>query len=162
MSVLKWRNGNTWKNIVDLIFPIGTMFLSQANTSPAGFVGGTWAEFNENRFLIPNKATGTGGSWTISVNQMPVHQHCVNDTPMKGRAHLNTDTTWNSNPGGAAHMISASAGGSYKIVGIKSGQWYLSDDFNVGKAGGGKIITRLIDSVIAGVGLLKNQVIAYG
>lgn len=137
MSVLKWRNGNTWRNIVDLIFPVGTMFLSQANTSPAGFVGGTWAEFNENRFLLPNKNTATGGSWSITVNNLPAHKHCVNDTAMKGRAHLNTDTSWKSN-GGAAHTISASAGGSYKIVGITSGNWYLSDDFNVGSAGGGQ------------------------
>ena len=75
MSVLKWRNGNTWKNMVDLIFPVGSIHLSRTNTSPASFCGGTWADLNEDRFLLPSAEWATGGSTTITVAQIPAHTH---------------------------------------------------------------------------------------
>ena len=75
MSVLRWRNGNAWKNICDLIFPVGSIHLSQTNASPAGFCGGTWADLNEDRFLLPSAEWATGGSTTIAVTQIPGHTH---------------------------------------------------------------------------------------
>ena len=159
MSVLKWRNGNTWKNIVDLIFPIGTMFLSQANTSPAGFVGGTWAEFNENRFLLPNKNTATGGSWSITVNNLPAHNHSTSNSAYRFLTQQDA-ASWEW-----LATSSSSSGSSWEVrykAPTLNGSSVIHTEDNTANTGGCKIMLRLIDSVIVGVGLLKNQVIAYG
>ena len=135
MSVLKWRNGNTWKNIVDLIFPVGTMFLSQANTSPAGFVGGTWAEFNENRFLLPNKNTATGGSWSITVNNLPAHNHSTSNSAYRFLTQQDA-AAWQW------YATSSSSSGSYWEVRYKAqslnGSSVIHTEDNTANTGGGQ------------------------
>ena len=61
-------------------FPVGYVYLSSNNTSPATTYGGTWSPLNESRYLRLAGAWGTGGSNTISVDQMPKHTHSFNDT----------------------------------------------------------------------------------
>lgn len=56
-------------------FPVGYVYLSSNNTSPATTYGGTWSPLNESRYLRLAGAWGTGGSNTISVDQMPKHTH---------------------------------------------------------------------------------------
>ena len=67
------KNGSTWYKVCP--FPVGFIYLSQTSTSPATTFGGTWAALNEDRFLRPSNAWTTGGSKTISVDQMPSHSH---------------------------------------------------------------------------------------
>lgn len=53
-------------NLLQAVYPVGSVWLSTTNASPASIVGGTWQQVN-NRFIrTGTSATQTGGSDTIS------------------------------------------------------------------------------------------------
>lgn len=70
---------NTWKSVLDIFYPVGSLYFSTNYTSPASVIGGTWTKI-ENALL---GATGDkmgdiknyNGSYRITVNQMPAHSH---------------------------------------------------------------------------------------
>ena len=101
MAVLKYKDPQTgeWKEIdnggtddqdlLEKIFPIGSIFMSLQNNSPANFLGGTWEPFGEGRTLIgvsssdtdfnaPNK-TGGEKTHTLTIQEMPSHMHDMAD-----------------------------------------------------------------------------------
>lgn len=76
-------------NLINLIYPIGSIYMSVNNVSPANFLGGTW-EAIQDRFLLAAgssySAGSTGGAATVTtagtvnghtltVNEMPSHSH---------------------------------------------------------------------------------------
>lgn len=53
-------------NLLQAVYPVGSVWLSTINVSPASVVGGTWQQV-KNRFIrTGTSATQTGGSDTIS------------------------------------------------------------------------------------------------
>lgn len=69
----------TWVNLMDIIYPVGTLYFSSSSTSPSSRFGGTWSALhassaNSARYLKLGP-WGTGGSNTITVKQMPAHTH---------------------------------------------------------------------------------------
>lgn len=88
--------GMTVSQFVEMIYPVGSIYMSANATSPETLFGGTWAQIN-GRFLIGtgtpennddgtspgsyNYAAGsTGGEAThkLTVNEMPSHNHAIN------------------------------------------------------------------------------------
>ena len=69
----------TWVNLLDVIYPTGSIYFSRSATSPASTIGGSWTQIKgavlaacgANSFAT-NKY---GGSLKISINQMPSHTH---------------------------------------------------------------------------------------
>ena len=67
------------QNLINLIYPVGSIYMSMNNISPATFLGGTWEQIKD-RFLLSagSKEVGsTGGeeSHTLSVAETPAHTH---------------------------------------------------------------------------------------
>lgn len=68
-----------------IIYPLGSIFLSTVNTSPAILMGGTWETFGVGKTIIGVDTTQTefstsgqtGGSKkvTLSIPEIPTHQH---------------------------------------------------------------------------------------
>lgn len=58
--------------------PVGYVYISWSSTSPASMFGGTWAAIT-GRFPYFNAGTSTGGSnsHTLSINEMPSHNHSI-------------------------------------------------------------------------------------
>lgn len=56
-------------------FPVGYVYQSMEDTSPAEVFGGTWTKVDDGRYLRAASDSKTGGSDTISVSQMPSHTH---------------------------------------------------------------------------------------
>ena len=54
-------------NLLDIIYPIGSMYISFSSTSPASSIGGTWSQIT-NRVLRASTDTSTGGSDTQTHN----------------------------------------------------------------------------------------------
>lgn len=55
-----------WTNILQIFFPIGSVYFSTVNSSPASTIGGTWTQIT-NRFIRTGiSPTTTGGSDTHS------------------------------------------------------------------------------------------------
>ncbi len=88
-------NGNV--NIIDKVYPVGSIYMSVVNNSPANFIGGTWVALNEGRVLIGANSTytagKTGGEFThkITVAELPEHNHSAS-TASAG-AHTHTAST---------------------------------------------------------------------
>ena len=67
-------------NLINLVYPVGSIYMSVNNVSPATFLGGTWEQI-QNRFLLSAgssyAAGSTGGeaSHTLSVAETPAHTH---------------------------------------------------------------------------------------
>lgn len=66
----------SWINLLSIVYPIGSIYMSFSNISPASIVGGTWSKI-ENRFLYCSNDTTTGGEneHTLTIEEIPSHQH---------------------------------------------------------------------------------------
>lgn len=68
---------SSFVNLLDVIYPIGSVYLSFDSTSPAETIGGTWEQITD-RFLYCTTSSGTTGganTVTLTVDQMPSHRH---------------------------------------------------------------------------------------
>lgn len=84
MTVLKninFKVSNSWVDAGALAWPVGSIYMSTSSTSPATYFGGTWDRL-KSRFLLgaddsTYKAAATGGASTVTltVDQIPSHQH---------------------------------------------------------------------------------------
>jgi microcystin-dependent protein len=78
------------KELVDLIYPVGSIYLSVNSVSPASLFGGTWEPVS-GQFLLASgngyTAGDTGGeaAHTLTASEMPSHQH--NGTTDSGGSH---------------------------------------------------------------------------
>ena len=128
-------------------FPVGYVYLSSNNTSPATTYGGTWSPLNESRYLRLAGAWGTGGSNTISVDQMPKHTHSFNDTT--------NNRTITSIVAGTTSVAFAGGGTGY----APSGAVY---DAKIASTGGGSILSKLQKCVrLVQNSLAQKKVVSY-
>lgn len=69
-------------NLLDAIYPVGSIYISTNDNSPQNFLGGTWERIN-GRFLLGAgdgyNAGDTGGkaTHTLTTNEMPRHNHSL-------------------------------------------------------------------------------------
>ncbi len=75
------------KTIFDLIYPVGSIYMSVNSTNPGNLFGGTWTAWGQGRVPVGVNTSGTfnsvekiGGSEThkLTVAQMPSHTHTQN------------------------------------------------------------------------------------
>ena len=106
-------NGETYdlldNNILNRIYPIGSIYMSVDSTSPASFIGGTWEQIQDTFLLAAGSnytAGSTGGeaTHTLLTAELPSHAHTI---PAHG--HSFTQPTVN---GGA--ITNGITGGSHK------------------------------------------------
>lgn len=93
-------------NLLEIIYPIGSLYCSIIDESPASVVGGTWSKIDEGYYLMgagnTYKSTVVGGSnsITLSVNQIPSHKHglgihqCSYEISGCGLRNSNTVASW--------------------------------------------------------------------
>ena len=95
------------KTLLNFIYPVGSIYMSVNNTSPATFIGGTWEQL-KNRFLIgcgdtyAAGASGGSATHTLSVAEMPTHGNHLYapgdwiGQGASGGKYLNTDANMSS------------------------------------------------------------------
>jgi microcystin-dependent protein len=65
-------------NLLDIVYPVGSIYHSMNATSPASTIGGTWTQLKT--FLYGSttaKQTGGEATHTLTVDEMPAHAHTV-------------------------------------------------------------------------------------
>lgn len=70
------------QEILNIIYPVGSIYLSWNSTNPSTYFGGTWTQL-KGGFLYgfvesPGTGNGTGtstNSHTLTINQIPSHNH---------------------------------------------------------------------------------------
>lgn len=73
---------NQIENIFDIIYPIGSLYMSTEPTSPASLFGGTWTQIKDKFILAAgdNHLVGEEGGeeqHTLTGSEMPAHSHFV-------------------------------------------------------------------------------------
>lgn len=67
-----------WTNILDVIYPVGSIYISTVNISPASTIGGSWTQIEDAVLRgISEGETGYIGSdtHTMTIEEMPSHTH---------------------------------------------------------------------------------------
>lgn len=90
-DILKFREteNDPWQRLLlqaninfNLIYPVGSIYMSTVNVNPATLFGGTWEQL-EDRFLLGAGATYTAGdtggeaTHTLTVDEIPSHRHDI-------------------------------------------------------------------------------------
>ncbi len=81
----------TDKDIFLKAHPVGSYYISSEKTSPKDLFGGSWTAIT-GRFLYCNAGTGTGGSnsVTLTVNNLPSHNHSLDSQYFASRRSANS------------------------------------------------------------------------
>lgn len=86
-------------NLMDIIYPVGSIYQSMNATSPASSIGGTWTKIKTFLYEADTaKQVGGEATHTLTISEMPTHNHRT----------INTDCIYNSNSG--ANRITVSTG----------------------------------------------------
>ena len=87
--VFSWSNSDfefnvpvkfSGKALFDIVYPVGSIYMSVSSTSPATLFGGTWERIQD-RFLLAAGSSYTAGNTggeaahTLTVNEIPSHTH---------------------------------------------------------------------------------------
>lgn len=72
------KDNSSWHTYLNLIYPVGSIYIAYTSTSPATRFGGTWSQIS-GRFLYCTTNTGTGGhnDITLTIDQIPSHAHTL-------------------------------------------------------------------------------------
>lgn len=110
--------------VVDLIYPVGSIYMSVASTSPATLFDGTTWEQLKDKFLLGAGDTYTAGdtggnaSHTLTTSEMPSHNHTFTgsavDTGNQSEGHTHTYTDYYATTtGGTAISVAQLASHSH-------------------------------------------------
>lgn len=113
--------------VLQAVYPIGSIYCSYGNTSPATLFGfGTWTKIQD-RFLLGASSTyglgSTGGAATVTltVNQIPAHNHGASSASAGAHTHsvtvneagLHAHTASSNSTGAHTHTITVASGGTH-------------------------------------------------
>ena len=107
------------KTLLDLIYPVGSIYISVSSTDPGTIFGGTWEAFATGKTLVGVDSNdddfkvveNEGGSKTVTLtkDQMPAHTHTLTRSKTGGQTY--TDTVFDSVDGPYESVSTLSAGG---------------------------------------------------
>lgn len=74
------KDSSSWKTYLDLVYPVGAIYMSFSNASPAELFGGTWGWIDDYFFRAGgNTETGGSNTHTLTVSEIPLHTHSFTD-----------------------------------------------------------------------------------
>lgn len=113
----------SWINILNVVYPVGSVYCSTTNISPASSIGGSWTQI-QNAVLRSGDSVGYTGSDThaITKEEMPVHNHGITETGNENgsstvHSHNNSGpntrvnrTVWTASVDAGSPLITTNAG----------------------------------------------------
>ena len=88
-----YTSGSLVNDLLNRVYPVGSIYMSAVNVSPASFLGGTWQAIEQGRMLMAAGSSwqaGTAGGaayHTLTVAEMPAHDHSAVETAAGGHTH---------------------------------------------------------------------------
>lgn len=69
----------SWTNLLDIIYPVGSIYCSTLATSPAELLGGSWTKIEEAVLRSSDDIFGYVGAdnHAITIEEMPNHKHGI-------------------------------------------------------------------------------------
>lgn len=103
-------------NMFNLIYPVGSVYISVNSTNPASLFGGTWTQIKD-RFLLAcgstYKAGATGGeaTHTLTIAEMPSHNHTWGWKKSAASGNNAWDSAGSDKTGTSSDIIGNTGGG---------------------------------------------------
>ena len=114
-------------DLLNKVYPVGSIYMSVVNISPASFLGGTWQAIEQGRMLMAAgsswQAGTTGGAayHTLTVQEMPAHDHSATETAAGGHTHgASTGSAGAHSHSGSTRASSTTRRGSATVSGSRS------------------------------------------
>lgn len=133
-------------DLLNRVYPVGSIYMSAVNVSPASFLGGTWQAIEQGRMLMAAgsswQAGTTGGAayHALTVQEMPAHDHSATETAAGGHTHGAST----GSAGAHSHSGSTNNAGNHYHTGTTNGaKWGVGS----GTQGWGAIIYEATPSV---------------
>ena len=110
-------------DLLNRVYPVGSIYMSAVNVSPASFLGGTWQAIEQGRMLMAAgsswQAGTTGGAayHALTVAEMPAHDHSATETAAGAHAHGAST----SSAGAHSHSGSTNNAGNHYHTGTTNG-----------------------------------------
>ena len=88
-----YTSGSLVSDLLNKVYPVGSIYMSAVNVSPASFLGGTWQAIEQGRMLMAAgsswQAGTTGGNayHTLTIAELPAHNHSATETAAGGHTH---------------------------------------------------------------------------
>lgn len=100
------------KTILDLTYPISSLYISKENVSPASLFGGTWEQLTADAYfkIVSSNGGNLGGTSSdhrIPIASMPSHNHLLS---------LNIDNRWACWTCAEGGMYVPQGGGTWEYV----------------------------------------------
>lgn len=129
--------------LLDKVYPVGSIYMSVNDVSPASFLGGTWESLKD-RFLVgagnsyavnatggASSHTHTTGGHVLTANELPwhthggagKHYHSKGDMQIQGHLYLAKAGHW-GNSGSASGAFSISQGGDGNAASTRGNQGF--------------------------------------
>ena len=80
-------------DLLNKVYPVGSIYMSAVNISPASFLGGTWQAIEQGRMLMAAGSSwqaGTTGGATyhaLTIAELPAHNHSATETAAGAHTH---------------------------------------------------------------------------
>ena len=102
----------TKSQLIDLFYPVGSIYTSMNSTSPKYMFGGEWTQIVDKFLYCSNSSEQVGGSKTITVDNLPAHGHNVSANTSSDGAHTHSVSANTSSAGSHSHTYSGNTGSS--------------------------------------------------
>ena len=67
-----------WVNLLDVVYPVGSLYFTNNTTSPAAIIGGSWTKIEEAAIRSGDTVGYVGADeHAITVDEMPSHRHDI-------------------------------------------------------------------------------------
>lgn len=86
------------QDIVNLVYPVGSIYMSITSTNPNTIFGGSWEQLKD-RFLLGTGSTyqngtiGGSASTTLTTENLPIHAHVFSGTTVGNGTHSHSGNT---------------------------------------------------------------------
>lgn len=101
------------KTVGNLVYPVGSIYMSVNSASPATIFGGTWVQLKDQFLLAAGAKYAAGSTGGSADSVVPAHTHTITASSASAGAHTHTTSGTAASGGAHTHTISgtgASAG----------------------------------------------------
>lgn len=127
---VKDKNAIHMDEWLDIVYPVGSIYMNVNNIAPSTIFGGTWEKL-EGKFLLGSSSEYELGSEGGSANSIvPIHNHVVSGSVVANGSHSH------GSPSGWTFSIYKGSRSSESIGKISGTSWKISQVGNSGAWGG--------------------------
>ena len=134
-----------WINLLDVVYPVGSLYFTNNATSPAAIVGGSWTKIEEAAIRSSDTVGYVGtDEHAITTNEMPVHKHSASGSTGSAGSHTHDMYVKTNAASGSSRQAiqysSDNSGGEWKwsSSNASAGSHTHSVSISVNNTGGGK------------------------